>query len=158
MPETKRLLTVTFLPSNKTTTVQANETLITAARKAGLHINASCGGAGVCGKCTVIIEQGAVTNGNSEKISEEQFRQGRRQACTSIITEDITVRIPEESGRQTGGLSTEIPLRHHARMHVFNIDALRQEGIFDPPVSFSTGGSKMPSCLSAAMLKTCIRA
>lgn len=134
MTDPKRQFTVTFLPSNKSSKVQPNETLITAARKVGLHINASCGGAGVCGKCAVIVEQGDVEDGNSEKISSEEFLQGRRQACTSIIKEDVTVRIPEESGRQKGGLGTEIPLRHHARMHIFNIDELRQEGIFDPPV------------------------
>jgi uncharacterized 2Fe-2S/4Fe-4S cluster protein (DUF4445 family) len=134
MTDTTRQLTVTFSPSNKTSIAHAGETLISAARKIGLHINASCGGAGVCGKCCVIVEQGDVTDGKSEKISDEEFHQGRRQACTSIIKENVTIRIPEESGRQKGGLSTEIPPRHHARMHVFNIDELRKEGIFDPPV------------------------
>ncbi len=80
MTDPKRQFTVTFLPSNKSSKVQPNETLITAARKVGLHINASCGGAGVCGKCAVIVEQGDVEDGNSEKISSEEFLQGRRQA------------------------------------------------------------------------------
>jgi len=125
---------VTFLPADKTVHVTKNSTLIKAARKAGLHINASCGGAGVCGKCRILLEQGAVTGGNSEKLSEDEFQRGYRQACTTEITEDVTVRIPEESGRQKGGLGTDIPLRHHARMHIFNINDLKDEGLFDPPV------------------------
>lgn len=127
--------TVTFLPANKTIRVKNGTSIIKAARKAGLHINASCGGAGVCGKCRVLLEQGMVKGGESEKLSEEEFTRGYRQACTAeIISQDLTVRIPEESGRQKGGLSTDIPPRHHARMHVFNIDDLKREGIFYPPV------------------------
>lgn len=126
--------TVTFLPSNKKTEVKAGTTLLAAARKAGLHINASCGGAGVCGKCRVVLEQGNISGGKSEKLSDDEYQHGYRQACISDINEDMTIRIPEESGRQKGGLGTDIPLRHRARMHVFNIDDLRQEGIFAPPV------------------------
>ncbi len=125
---------VTFLPADKHVEVSSNTTLMEAARKAGVHINASCGGAGVCGKCRVIIEQGTVKGGESEKLSADEFERGYRQACTAEIDRDVTIRIPEESGRQKGGLSTDIPIRHHARMHVFNIDELKKEGIFYPPV------------------------
>jgi uncharacterized 2Fe-2S/4Fe-4S cluster protein (DUF4445 family) len=125
---------VTFLPAEKTVKVKAGTSLIKAARKVGLHINASCGGAGVCGKCRVLLEQGTVRGGNSEKISVEDFDQGLRQACTTEVQEDVTVRIPEETGRQKGGLGTEIPMRHRARMHVFDIESLKEEGIFYPPV------------------------
>ncbi len=48
--------------------------------------------------------------------------------------QDVSIRIPEESGRQKGGLTTDIPPRHHARMHVFNMDDLKEAGIFYPPV------------------------
>lgn len=47
---------VTFLPSNRTVEVKSGDTLIKAARLAGIHINASCGGSGVCGKCRVVVE------------------------------------------------------------------------------------------------------
>ncbi len=134
MNKTQETSTVTFLPANKSITVKNRSTLMEAARTAGIHINASCGGAGVCGKCRVIIEQGMVTGGESEKLSATEYARGYRQACTAEIKHDITVRVPEESGRQKGGLSTDIPLRHHARMHVFNIDELKEAGIFYPPV------------------------
>ena len=134
MNDKQKTCTVTFLPVNKSIEVQKESILIKAARKAGLHINASCGGAGVCGKCRILLEQGELKGGNSEKLSEEQYISGHRQACTAEVIEDITVRIPEESGRQKGGLGTDIPLRHHARMHVFEINDLKQAGIFYPPV------------------------
>ncbi|MBW2662365.1 MAG: 2Fe-2S iron-sulfur cluster binding domain-containing protein, partial [Deltaproteobacteria bacterium] len=49
---------VLFLPHNKSISVRDGENLIRAAMKAGVHINASCGGEGVCGKCRVLIEDG----------------------------------------------------------------------------------------------------
>ncbi len=134
MSDKQQTSTVTFLPANKSIEVKNRTSLIDAARKTGIHINASCGGAGVCGKCRVIIEQGTVDGGGSEKLSSEEYEQGYRQACTSEITQDITVRVPEESGRQKGGLNTDIPLRHRARIHIFNIDELQKKGIFYPPV------------------------
>ncbi|MBW1791922.1 MAG: DUF4445 domain-containing protein, partial [Deltaproteobacteria bacterium] len=126
--------TITFLPANRTIKIKAGSSLIKAARKAGLHINASCGGAGVCGKCRVLLEEGEVQGGSSEKLSPEDYARGYRQACIAEVCEDITVRIPEESGRQKGGLGTDIPLRHQARMHVFDMEKLKEEGIFYPPV------------------------
>ena len=46
---------VTFLPSDVSIEVPRGETVLRAAMAAGVHINASCGGDGVCGKCRVII-------------------------------------------------------------------------------------------------------
>ena len=54
---------VKFLPHNKEITVMHGENLIRAAMEAGVHINASCGGEGVCGKCRVIIEDGSIEGG-----------------------------------------------------------------------------------------------
>jgi len=134
MSEFQSICTITFLPANRTVEVVSGSSLMKAARAAGLHINASCGGAGVCGKCRVLLEQGELKGGKSEKLSAEEYENGYRQACISEIYEDVTVRIPEESGRQKGGLGTEVPLRHHARMHVFEIGMIKEEGMFFPPV------------------------
>ena len=49
---------VKFLPHEKEIKVEDGESLIRAAMDAGVHINASCGGEGVCGKCRVLIEDG----------------------------------------------------------------------------------------------------
>jgi len=127
-------VTVNFQPSNRSVTVAAGTSLMKAAREAGLHINASCGGAGVCGKCRIIVESGTVSGGRSEKLSEQDYGKGYRQACTAEIEADAVVRIPEESGTQGGVLEIEVPKRHRARMHVFDVDGLKKEGIFDPPV------------------------
>jgi uncharacterized 2Fe-2S/4Fe-4S cluster protein (DUF4445 family) len=134
MDTDQREYTVTFLPTGKKVEVESGTVLLKAARKAGLHVNASCGGAGVCGKCRVLVEEGTVRGGGSEKITEEAYESGHRQACTSLIHEDVTVRIPEESSRRKGGLSTDIPVRNHARRHVFDREELKREGVWFPPV------------------------
>jgi len=125
---------VTFLPSERVLHTNPGTTLIRAARQAGLHINASCGGNGVCGKCRVMILEGIVDGGISDKLSLEDIRKGYRQACTAIITGDTVVRILEAEGLTTGTLSTEVPERHRAAMHIFDIKELLEEGIFMPPV------------------------
>lgn len=62
---------IKFLPHNKEVTVDDGEILIRAAMEAGVHVNASCGGEGLCGKCRVIIESGSVEGGITERLSSE---------------------------------------------------------------------------------------
>jgi uncharacterized 2Fe-2S/4Fe-4S cluster protein (DUF4445 family) len=88
---------VRFLPHNKEVTVNEGETLLRAAMEAGVHVNASCGGEGVCGKCRVIIESGTVEGGITEKLSQKDRDIGYRQACLSLVKSDLIVRIPVES-------------------------------------------------------------
>jgi len=134
MSESTTLCRVTFLPSGRQVQVGVGTTVIRAAREAGLHINASCGGTGVCGKCRVSIEEGAVDGGLSDRLSEDDVQRGVRQACTSRITGEVIVRIEEVAGLKGGQLGTEVPVRHRAAMHVIDIDELMEEGIFIPPV------------------------
>ena len=53
---------VTVLPHNRKIEVETGTNLIRVAMDAGIHINASCGGEGVCGKCRVILEDGELEN------------------------------------------------------------------------------------------------
>ncbi|MBW1896551.1 MAG: DUF4445 domain-containing protein, partial [Deltaproteobacteria bacterium] len=77
--------------------VDQGTNLLEAALEAGVHINATCGGQGVCGKCRVVIEAGEVQSEKTEKISQEKYGQGWRQACKTSIVSDCTVRVPAES-------------------------------------------------------------
>ena len=132
-------LVVTFMPGGRTARVARGQSLIQAAQAAGLHVNASCGGTGVCGKCRVIVEEGVVSGGQSEKISPADHQAGYRQACSAVVESDAVVRIPVESGLGKGGLTTdanqgEVAARNRARMHVYDIQELRDQGLFVPPV------------------------
>ena len=125
---------VTFMPSGRQVEVAAGVSLIKAAHLAGVHINASCGGSGVCGKCRVILESGTLAGGKSEKLTDEEFKEGFRQACLATVENNATIRVTAQSELGTGSMSTEVPIRHQARMHVFNIDALKKEDVFAPPI------------------------
>lgn len=125
---------VNFLPYNINVNVEENESLIRAAMEAGVHINASCGGGGVCGKCSVLIEQGSVEGGVSEHLSIEDQEKGYRLACLSRITSDLVVRIPVESEIDTSRLNLQAGARHTAKVIYSNIDDLREDGLFIPPV------------------------
>ncbi|MEH0021233.1 MAG: ASKHA domain-containing protein [Desulfobacter sp.] len=126
--------TIKFFPHEKSVNVQENESLIRAAMEAGVHINASCGGSGVCGKCRVLIEQGEVTEGTSEHLSQEDFDSGYRLACTARVASDLVVRIPAESQVETSRLNQQASVRHTARAMHMDMDALKENGLFIPPV------------------------
>ena len=132
-PET-RLHKVTFLPAARTVEVEDGESLLRAARLAGIHINASCGGSGVCGKCRVVLEKGELEGGRSEKLAAADYQAGARQACIGLVRNDVTVRIPPESGLAGGVLTLDVPVRHRARMHIFKVEELKRKGVFAPPV------------------------
>ncbi len=125
---------VKFLPYDVKVDVKENESLIRAAMEAGVHINASCGGGGVCGKCRVLLEEGSVEGGVSEQLSKEDYEKGYRLACLSEVTSDLVVRIPVESEIDTSRLNVQAGARHTAEVMYSNIDELREDGLFIPPV------------------------
>ncbi|MCX5912611.1 MAG: ASKHA domain-containing protein [Deltaproteobacteria bacterium] len=88
---------VRFLPHNQEIEVEPGENLLRAATEAGVYVQASCGGEGVCGKCRVTIEKGEVDGPCPASLAEEDFRRGVRLACQTRILGDLEVRIPVEA-------------------------------------------------------------
>ena len=125
---------VLFLPHNKSIIVKDGENLIRAAMEAGVHINASCGGEGVCGKCRVLIEDGNVEGGISEKLSREDYAAGYRQACLSSVKSNIVVRIPVESAIDASVLDAWSSPRRAAGVREVNFEQFKEDGRFLPPV------------------------
>jgi uncharacterized 2Fe-2S/4Fe-4S cluster protein (DUF4445 family) len=125
---------VLFLPHSQKAAAEDGETLIRAAMEAGVHINASCGGEGVCGKCRIIIESGEIEGGISEKLSPADQEKGYRLACKTRIRGDITVRVPVESEVDASVLNLQKTPRRTARIEEMNFDELKEQGLFVPPV------------------------
>lgn len=126
---------VTFLPHEKSITVPEGESLLRAAMEAGVHINASCGGDGVCAKCRILIEEGRVEGGLSDRISEEDQAKGYRLACQTVVAgEDVVIRVPVESSIDASVLKRQATPRRAARIHQPDFESLKEQGLFAPPV------------------------
>ncbi|MDD4876878.1 MAG: ASKHA domain-containing protein, partial [Dehalococcoidales bacterium] len=96
-----------FEPDNLDIIVNQGANLLQAAIDAGVHINASCGGTGVCSSCKVLIKNGKVDSIKTINISQEEYEHGLRQACQSHIITDLNVYIPIESRLEKTILSHE---------------------------------------------------
>jgi uncharacterized 2Fe-2S/4Fe-4S cluster protein (DUF4445 family) len=126
--------TVKFLPYDMQIDVEDGDTVIRAALEAGVHVNASCGGEGVCGKCRVLIEDGTVDGGISEKLSAEDREKGYRLACQAAVKSDLVVRIPVESTLDAGVLKMQAAPRRTAHIREMNFEELKEKGLFVAPV------------------------
>ena len=90
---------VRFLPSGTAVQAAAGTTLLDAARKAGLSLDAPCGGQGTCGKCEVLVKNGTTP--------------GRWRACQFPVTEPLLVEIPDSAIKAsilTGGAAADLSL------------------------------------------------
>jgi len=88
---------IKFLPDKKTVEVEKGKSILAAAISAGVHINSSCGGDGVCGRCKVIVRKGIVHSQPTGRISPEEKRHGYYLACLTLVESDLEVEIPAES-------------------------------------------------------------
>ena len=88
---------IRFLPADRSIPAEKGENLLDVAMKAGVHINASCGGNGACGKCRVRIAEGSVESSPNRFLSDTDYGAGFRLACTTFVEDDAIVEIPLES-------------------------------------------------------------
>jgi uncharacterized 2Fe-2S/4Fe-4S cluster protein (DUF4445 family) len=88
---------ITFLPIDRMMQAELGQNVLEIAMLAGVHINASCSGNGVCGKCKIKIVEGATLSPASLKISQAEYDEGTRLACQSIVNGDMVIEIPLES-------------------------------------------------------------
>ncbi len=90
---------ITFQPSGKRITFEKGRTLLEAARAAGIQLRSECGGTGSCGKCKVRISGYKHTEEEREYLflTQAELRQGFHLACMALITDNLTVYVPEAS-------------------------------------------------------------
>ncbi len=110
--------TLVIEPLGRRIPCQAGETILAAARQAGILLNATCGGEGSCGRCLVRITAGQVSAPSLSEEAElgpERLGSGWRLACQAQIRGDVGVHIPPQSlttiqRTQTEGLSLPVRL------------------------------------------------
>ena len=109
---------IKFLPYDVEVEVQPEETILEAAMRCGVYIDALCGGMGACNKCKVLIEQGEV---KGEIIEENYYK-----ACATYPVTDIVVRVPLSAQADRRALMRK-PRRRASAL------SLDREKPFDPP-------------------------
>ena len=152
---------VVFEPDGRTLDVPDGQTLLEAARQAGIHVETPCGGKGTCGGCRVIIPQHTPEPSDTcrEVLSGEEIRRNLRLACQVRVRRDLRVVIPEETrvGDQkilTEGVGRDVPLAPNVRKTVVRLpppsvedqradadrllDALAEKGMADLAVDVRT--------------------
>ncbi|OIO37039.1 MAG: hypothetical protein AUJ74_00090 [Candidatus Omnitrophica bacterium CG1_02_44_16] len=98
---------VIFYPDNKKAVVDPGTTILAAAISAHIHLNSSCGGDGVCGKCRVIVRSGSVHAEPSGRMTPDDRKCGAYLACQALVESDIEVDIPPGSRLDMSALSKE---------------------------------------------------
>ena len=106
-------ITFRFENSEETVAIAASpeETILDAARKANVAIDAPCSGNGSCGKCRVKLLSGEVTGLQTSHISDGEYAEGWRLSCCTKPASDVTVLVPDiasayRSRMKTADLST----------------------------------------------------
>lgn len=91
---------VTFLPGFRKVEVSSSDSIMTAAQKAGLAINAVCGGVGKCGKCVMFHKSGRIrfdTERFREFFSQEERDTGAILSCEAYPEDDCQIMVPERT-------------------------------------------------------------
>lgn len=92
--------TVDFEPVGRRVPCERGDTLLEAAQRGGIVLNATCGGEGFCGRCIVHLVAGPASAPNFTEIAElgeAETKLGWRLACQTEVQGDLRVHIPPAS-------------------------------------------------------------
>ncbi|MDD4910027.1 MAG: ASKHA domain-containing protein [Candidatus Omnitrophica bacterium] len=104
----KDTYTITFFhPGATKIEVHKGRDILSAALAAGIYINSSCAGDGVCGRCKVIIKKGEITTEPSGRVSMEERHKGYVLACQTTVHSDVEVEVPAGSMLDLDSVSEE---------------------------------------------------
>lgn len=84
--------TVTLSRSGKTFSMSGNQTILSAAKKAGAIVPSSCS-QGVCGTCKAALLQGTVEMNHNGGIRQREIDKGLRLLCCSKPTSDLVIEL-----------------------------------------------------------------
>ncbi|GAB4506217.1 MAG: ASKHA domain-containing protein [Anaerolineales bacterium] len=101
---------IDFEPLGRRAECVPGETLLDAARRAGVALAAICGGAGSCGRCRVRVMVGDMSSPSETEIHRlgtEAVEQGMRLACQTRIQGGVKVYVPADSLSTTQRLQVE---------------------------------------------------
>ncbi len=120
---------IDFEPIGKRVEMAAGQTLLDAARQAGVGLATVCGGEGTCGRCRIVVMAGEVSppvDADRRFLSQLELNAGQRLACRCQVHSDVKVHIPKASlvtdqRLQLSGLTREMHI--DAAVRAYEIEA-----------------------------------
>jgi uncharacterized 2Fe-2S/4Fe-4S cluster protein (DUF4445 family) len=114
---------VTLLPANLVREVEKGALLHDVVTAADQNLSLPCGGQGRCGRCLVIVQEGAVRRRSVVRLTPEEVARGYALACQTVVEGDVTVFVPPQevslrrpqSASSAGKLATLVPSCDHRR-------------------------------------------
>jgi len=88
---------ILFKPGGKRIKIKESQSILDAAVKNGVHINAACNGIGECGKCRIVVEKGDAETKKSTLLTRKEVGEGYYLACQTYAKSDLEVLVPPES-------------------------------------------------------------
>ncbi len=130
-------LIVVFRTAGGDITVSASKdsSLLEIAQRAGVAIDAPCGGGGTCGKCKVRLQGGTLNYDAANGLTSEEVAAGWRLACRSTLIEDVMVELPDSSLAWQRGLKVNDKVREDDPVWLTLIRLLKDTGLWS-----SSGG------------------
>lgn len=92
---------IVFLPENKKIMANEGSSLMNVAMQAGIFLNGSCAGRGICGKCKIFLLDGQKKELSKEEtdcLSAKEINAGACLACQTFVNGPMTVMIPNSHG------------------------------------------------------------
>jgi len=92
---------IIFQPEGKKVQATSKDHLLKIAEQAGILIDASCAGAGKCGKCKIKVLNGSCnpfTDTELSLLSEHEIKSQYRLACCTYALSDLEIMIPQTHG------------------------------------------------------------
>ncbi|RZN65761.1 MAG: DUF4445 domain-containing protein, partial [Candidatus Methanolliviera hydrocarbonicum] len=97
-------------PSGEIISADKEDSIMKGLADAGVDISSICGGKGKCGRCKIILKEGAatpITDAEKNMLSAAEIEKGFRLACQTKALSDLVVDIPPESLILSQRLQTE---------------------------------------------------
>ncbi len=100
---------VRFEPQGKRIRIRRGQNILEAASRAGILIDAPCGGKGLCGKCKVRVRNEKLVPSPAEEklLSPEEIERNIRLACQYFPQSDVVVEILEPAIESIGKVELE---------------------------------------------------
>jgi len=89
------MIEISVEPIGITIRAEDEQTLMASLAKAGIKIEAPCGGKNICGNCRLWVVSGSVPPTPHENLDPEDEKHGLRLACQAVPEGDVTIRLED---------------------------------------------------------------